>query len=126
MAMKRERWLILTFVPALMLFNAFVVLNYTGLSYKPFSWAASAAPMAYPDGDPCMTGGQCASTFCVDTVCCESACPPPGNCNIPGHAGTCIEPAPAPALSGTGLLIAALLLAGIGTAGLIRKRRQDG
>jgi MYXO-CTERM domain-containing protein len=59
-------------------------------------------------------------------VCCESACPAPGNCDVPGHAGTCIEPAPAPALSGTGLLIAALLLAGIGTAGLIRKRRQDG
>ena len=122
--MKRERWLILAFVPALMLLNAFVVLNYTGLSYKPFSWQAFAA--GYPDGQTCGVNSDCTSDICVDTVCCATACPPPGNCNVPGHAGTCIEPAPAPALSGTGLLIGALLLAGVGTVGLIRKRRQDG
>src|SRR5258707_15878881 len=101
--MKRERWLILTFVPALMLLNAFVVLNYTGLSYKPFSWEASALPMAYPDGTPCSTGSQCESGICADTVCCDMLCPAPGNCNITGHAGTCIQPAPAPALSSVGL-----------------------
>ena len=124
--MKRERWLILTFVPALILFNAFVVLNYTGLSYKPFSWQASAVMMAYPDGDPCTVGTDCLSDICAQMVCCATECAPPGNCAIPGHEGTCIEPAPAPALSGIGLLVAALLLAGIGTAGLIRKRRLDG
>lgn len=122
--MKRERWLILTFVPALMLFNAFVVLNYTGLSYKPFSWQAFAG--SYDPGQDCTATSQCNPDLtCVDNVCCTSACPPPGNCNIPGHAGTCIDPAPAPALSGTGLLIGALLLVGIGTVGLIRKRRLD-
>jgi hypothetical protein len=123
--MKRERWLILTFVPALMLLNAFVVLNYTGLSYKPFSWEASALPMAYPDGTPCTSNGSCLSDACVDGVCCDSQCIG-GTCNVPGHVGTCILPAPAPALSGVGLLIGALLLAGVGTIGLIRKRRLDG
>ena len=68
--MKRERWLILTFVPALILFNAFVVLNYTGLSYKPFSWQASAVMMAYPDGDPCTVGTDCLSDICAQMVCC--------------------------------------------------------
>jgi len=47
--MKRERWLILTFLPALVLLNAFVVINYTGLAYQPFSWIAFA--QSYP---PCV------------------------------------------------------------------------
>lgn len=125
--MKRERWLILTFVPALMLLNALVVLNYTGLSYEPFSWKAFA--QSYPDGSSCTTPSQCSSTFCVDGVCCDSSCTAPdARCDIPGREGTClaVNPAPAPALSGTGLLIGALLLAAVGTIGLMRKRRQDG
>jgi len=125
--MKRERWLILTFVPALMLLNAFVVLNYTGLSYKPFSWIAYA--VMYPDGADCSDPADCISGNCVQDVCCDTPCNLPGEvCNVPGREGTCLAlaPAPAPALSGTGLLIGALLLAGVGTLGLIRKRRQDG
>ncbi len=125
--MKRERWLILTFVPALMLLNAFVVLNYTGLSYEPFSWKAFA--QSYPDGSSCTTPSQCASGFCEDGVCCDRPCTGPNeSCDIPGREGTClaVSPAPAPVLSGAGLLIAALLLAGVGTIGLMRKRRQDG
>ena len=122
--MKRERWLILTFVPALILFNAFVVLNYTGLSYRPFAYAVMVA--AYPDGHACTASADCSSGFCETIVCCATACPAPGNCNVPGHAGTCIEPAPAPALSGVGLLIGALLLTIVGTLGLRRKRRLDG
>jgi hypothetical protein len=118
--MKRERWLILTFVPALILFNAFVVLNYTGLSYRPFAYAIMVA--AYPDGHACTASGDCNSGNCVTMVCCNTACPPPGNCAFPGHEGTCIDPAPAPALSGMGLLIGALLLAVVGTLGLRRKR----
>ena len=124
--MKRERWLILTFVPALILLNAFVVINYTGLSYQPFSWKAFAA--AY-NGQSCMDPMDCNSGNCVQDVCCDSPCDLPNqSCNVPGRAGECLTlaPAPAPALSGTGLLIGALLLAGVGTVGLIRKRRQDG
>jgi len=121
--MKRERWLILTFLPALVLFNAFVVVNYTGLSYRAFSWQAFA--QSYPDGESCMLPGQCTSNFCEQGVCCATACPAPGNCALPGREGTCVVPAPAPALSGTGLLIGALLLAGVGAIGLMRKRRQS-
>jgi hypothetical protein len=49
-----------------------------------------------PDGPPrpqaerCDRNEDCASGFCVDRVCCESACT--GNCqacNLPGSAGTC-------------------------------------
>jgi hypothetical protein len=30
-----------------------------------------------PVGDSCTSGGDCASGFCVDGVCCESACDGP-------------------------------------------------
>jgi hypothetical protein len=123
MKRARERWLIFTFVPALLLLNAFVVLNYTGLAYQPFSWKAFA--QSYPDGSSCTSPTECSSAFCENGVCCNSACPPPGRCDLPGRLGVCVVPAPAPALSGTGLLIGALLLAAVGTIGLIRNRRQS-
>src|SRR5262249_28092067 len=130
--MKRERWLILTFLPALVLLNAFVVINYTGLAYQPFSWKAFA--QSYPPGHACMSGTECAPVppatvgFCADGVCCNDPCTGANQrCDLPGREGTCVtlEPAPAPALSGTGLLIAALLLVVVGTIGLLRSRRQD-
>jgi hypothetical protein len=124
--MKRERWIILTFVLALMLFNAFVVLNYTGLAYQPFSWKAFAA--MYPDGAGCQMPADCISGNCVDDVCCDTPCTGPNQvCNLPSEPGVCttITPAPAPALSGGGLLISALLLAGVGVLGLVRNRRQS-
>jgi hypothetical protein len=123
--MKRERWLILTFLPALLLLNAFVVLNYTGLAYKPFSWEAFAG--AYPA--TCTSPSQCTPPFCADGFCCDVPCTGPNQiCNQPGNEGECVTivPAPAPALSGTGLLIAALLLAAVGSIGLFRNRRQNG
>jgi len=122
--MRRERWLILAFIPALMLLNAFVVLNYTGLSYEPFSWKAFA--QTYPPGHECDPGQCLPGLFCVDGVCCTDPCTGANeSCNQPGFEGTCIATAPAPALSGTGLLIAALLLAGVGTIGLMRNRRRS-
>ena len=125
--MKRERWLILAFVPALMLLNAFVVINYTGLSYQPFSWKAFA--QAYPPGHDCTLPSQCDPMFCAPQgVCCDAPCTGPNQtCDLPGREGECltIAPAPAPVLSSTGLLIGALLLAAVGTLGLIRNRRQD-
>lgn len=124
--MKRERWIILTFLPALMLLNAFVVLNYTGLAYEPFSWKAFA--QAYPPGTACTDPAECSPMFCVSGVCCEVACTGSNqSCNVPGHAGECLSvtPAPAPAMSSTGLLIGALLLAVVGTIGLLRGRRQN-
>lgn len=122
--MKRERWLIFTFVPALMLLNAFVVINHTGLSYQAFSWKAFAA--MYPDGAACSDPTDCISGNCVDDVCCDTPCTGPNaRCDIPGREGTCVNLAPAPVLSGTGLLAAAALLAGLGCFGLLRRKRDD-
>jgi len=130
--MKRERWIILTFLPALMLLNAFVVLNYTGVAYEPFSWKAFA--QAYPPGTACTDPGQCDPMFCVIPpggtvgVCCDAACTGANqSCDVPGREGECVSvaPAPAPALSSAGLLIGALLLAVVGTLGLLRGRRQN-
>jgi hypothetical protein len=59
MKRARERWLIFTFVPALLLSSAFVVLNYTGLSYKPFRWKRSPSPNG---------------AFCIDPTDCYQAC----------------------------------------------------
>src|ERR1044072_8893479 len=109
--MRRERWLIFTFVPALMLLNAFVVLNYTGLAYQPFSWKAFAQP--YGDGADCDDPVDCISGNCVDDVCCDTECSDPNQiCDQPGNEGTCVtlQQAPAPTLSGAGLLVAAGLL----------------
>jgi len=130
--MKRERWLIVTFLPALVLLNAFVVINYTGLSYQPFSWKAFA--QSYPPGSGCTMPEQCAPVppnpdgFCVMGVCCNDPCTGANQrCDLPGREGTCVtlQPAPAPVLSGTGLLIGAVMLAAIGVLGLLRTRRED-
>ncbi len=46
-------------------------------------------------GQGCSTGTECATGFCVDGVCCESACDGIcARCNLPGTAGFC-EPVPA-------------------------------
>jgi hypothetical protein len=121
--MRRDRWLIFTFVPALMLLNAFVVINLTGLSYEPFSWKAFA--QMYPDGASCSDAADCLSGNCVDDVCCDSPCTEPNEvCDQPGREGICIalHPAPAPALSGIGLLIGSALLAALGGLGMLRRR----
>jgi hypothetical protein len=42
------------------------------------------------NGQPCMTGDECSSTFCVDNVCCGSqSCPSCKACNVQGMAGAC-------------------------------------
>jgi hypothetical protein len=124
-AMRKDRWLIFTFVPALMLLNAFVVINYVGVSYQPFSWQALA--QMYPDGAACAIGSDCESGNCVDDVCCDTACDQPGQvCNQAGRPGICVtaHTAPAPALSGIGLLIAAAVLTALGGIGMLRQRRE--
>ena len=124
--MKRDRWLIFTLVPALLLFNAFVVINYTGLSYEPFSWKAFA--QTYPDGASCSDPADCLSGNCVDDVCCNTPCDQPDQlCDQPGREGVCVtvQTAPAPALSGIGLLIAAVMLAALGGIGFLRGRRPN-
>src|SRR5262249_28274815 len=50
-----------------------------------------------PQGGACITPSQCSTGFCVDDVCCNSACTS-GRCDLPGQRGTCSGLAPAPAL----------------------------
>ena len=79
-------------------------------------------PTPQPNGESCTDPGQCASNFCVDGVCCESACADPlMQCNLSGQAGTCVSTAAeAPALTPWGMLAASLVL--VGTAALSLRR----
>jgi hypothetical protein len=41
-------------------------------------------------GQPCLTGSDCASTFCVDKVCCQDSCQGPcRSCSLGAVPGTC-------------------------------------
>ncbi|MGH2535759.1 MAG: hypothetical protein ACRDJW_26200 [Thermomicrobiales bacterium] len=45
-----------------------------------------------PLGQACASADQCQSGFCVDGVCCNSACGGPcASCNVAGHVGRCTE-----------------------------------
>lgn len=84
-----------------------------------------ATPTATPRGvgESCADPSQCASTFCVDGVCCDRACDGPRQqCNLPGRAGTCAEAAVAPALTPLALLVAVGLLSGAAALALRRRR----
>jgi hypothetical protein len=79
--------------------------------------ATATATALRPDGATCSSPSQCLSTFCVDGVCCNSACDLANqSCNQPGNAGVCVDiiPAPAPAASHRALalgIVALMLLA---------------
>jgi MYXO-CTERM domain-containing protein len=77
-----------------------------------------------PNGAACADPSQCISTFCVDGVCCDTACDQPLQaCNLPGEVGTCASTASgAPSLSRTGLLFALLMLSGVALIALLRRR----
>jgi hypothetical protein len=75
-----------------------------------------------------MTGTDCLSMNCVDSVCCDTACTEPDHvCNLPGREGTClpITAAPAPALSGIGKFFGLGMLLLIAAAGLRRLRLRS-
>jgi MYXO-CTERM domain-containing protein len=78
-----------------------------------------------PQGGSCQTDAECSTAFCVDAVCCDSACDAPlDRCNLPGDEGVCSSSAaPASALSVQGLLAAAALLAVVAALALRRQRR---
>jgi len=122
--------------------NFLIVLQVTGISYGRFQWAdfltayntptatptktPTVTPTPLPNGAGCSTGPRCASGFCVDGVCCDTACEQPGQfCNLLGMKGTCAFPAaPAPALNGGGLAAGAAVLVAIGALTLLRRRRS--
>jgi len=76
-------------------------------------------------GGACTAGSQCATTFCVDGVCCDTACTEPlQKCNLPGHDGTCSSAAAvAPTLTPHALMIGLILLA-VTAAWAIRRRTR--
>lgn len=85
---------------------------------------ATDTPMPQPDGADCADGAQCASTFCVDGVCCDQACDgPQEQCNRSGQRGTCTAiPAAAPALTPAAILLALTILAGLAAVAMRRRR----
>jgi hypothetical protein len=78
-----------------------------------------------PNGADCTSGTECASTFCVDDVCCNSACAGPfDTCDAPPEPGVCVQVAPAPPVSRRGLFTGLALLTLIGAAALWHQRRD--
>jgi len=74
-----------------------------------------------PQGGACTTPSQCSTGFCVDDVCCNSACTS-GRCDLPGQRGTCSGLAPVPALAPRALAILVALLLGVAVFTLRRRR----
>jgi hypothetical protein len=79
-----------------------------------------------PQGGACATSSQCATGFCANGVCCDTACSGPlEQCNLPGRGGTCASTAaPSPALTPWGLMAASLVLAGVAAVALRRRTRS--
>jgi len=60
------------------------------LDYCFDSYCTSTCVPLLANGDPCLGGDDCASGFCVDSVCCENACQPQcAACDVPGARGQC-------------------------------------
>jgi len=75
-----------------------------------------------PQGGACSTPAECATGFCVDGVCCNTACNPSfGRCDLPGQRGTCAGVSPAPTLAPRALAMAAALLIGVAAFALRRR-----
>ncbi len=66
------------------------------------------------NGETCTHDGQCASGFCVDDVCCNTACVGVCQaCNVVNQKGTC-QVAPGTACSASGICLACAATAGCG------------
>jgi hypothetical protein len=89
---------------AFLFVNTFLLIQLLGTIDGQQRWMAFAQP--YGLGDPCLTGPQCASTFCVQGVCCNDICSAPGqSCTLPGSIGTCTNQSPAPVMSPWALML---------------------
>ncbi len=90
----------------------------------------TATPTATPTDTPssngasCESGTECASTNCVDGVCCNTPCTGDlEQCNLSGSVGTCTSiVAAAPAVSGRGLTVTMALLMMVGWLAVRRLR----
>ena len=98
----------------------------TGTATATETRTATATPTPAANGDGCQSGTQCLSTFCVDGVCCDTACTGLNqSCAVPLNVGTCsqLPAAPAPTMSPIGLLIGVGLLLAVSAAAMVRGRR---
>lgn len=87
--------------------------------------AADAELLA--NGDACSSASQCASTFCADGVCCNTACDQPfETCDAPPAPGLCVRVAPTPPVSRRGIYTGLALLTLVGAALLWQRRRVLG
>jgi hypothetical protein len=79
-----------------------------------------------PQGGACATPAQCSTGFCVDSVCCDTACTEPlMRCNLAGQAGTCASTAAAaPTLTPWGLIVAAVMLVSVAAFALRHRIRS--
>ena len=87
----------------------------------------TATPTSTPltDGAACTAPAECASTFCVDGVCCSTACNGPAEvCNLPGRRGTCTQGLPVPASSRSSVVATAMVLLAVGALALARRRAR--
>ncbi|MFN8644690.1 MAG: IS110 family transposase, partial [Candidatus Binatia bacterium] len=100
------------------------------LPLQPTSTATSTATAtATQTPPPTAAAATIPATACRELrqrrVCCDTACPGPDqSCTQPGHEGTCIGIAPAPAASPTGLLAIVLMLAAVAAAAFLAPARK--
>jgi hypothetical protein len=83
----------------------------------------SPSPTPIPQGDPCTQDTDCATGYCVSGICCNTACPAPGQCTLPGQVGTCTINAPAPMLSPGFMLLLVGTLVLVGVVPMMRRWR---
>lgn len=78
----------------------------------------TSTPTRVPQGGECTDAAECATEFCEQGFCCNTACDGPlVSCGQPGQQGICAAiVAPAPAASGGGL---AAMVAALGLIGLV-------
>lgn len=83
----------------------------------------TATNTRFPNGTACTSPADCGSGFCIDSVCCDTACNQPSQaCNLDGRVGTCSSTAaPAPAMSVRGLLAALAVLTVVSALALGRR-----
>lgn len=115
-------WKQVLWVSAAILFTAALLAQTVG---GPSLRLPQAFAVPYSDGDPCTSPSQCSSGFCTDGVCCNIACVGPGqNCAVQGSVGTCLREAQSPVLWLPFKLVAAGLVALIGSLRLRRRLRS--
>jgi len=83
---------------------------------------ATPTNIGIPQGGACSTPAECFTGFCVDGVCCDTACNPSfGRCDLPGQRGMCAGISPAPTLTPRALAMGAALLIGVAAFALRRR-----